>query len=84
MNYAEHIVNFLIRGAPPGNNTHHIEEKRNALYLDKLVTTRLAGKSGTYFPNYRFMFDLTCYYLFLRSSTFPRGVDPISLHTSNI
>lgn len=71
MNYAEHIVNFLIRGAPPGNNSHHIEEKRNALYLDKLVTTRLAGKSGTYFPNYRFMFDLTCYYLFLRSSTFP-------------
>lgn len=25
MNYAEHIVNFLIRGAPPRNNTHHNE-----------------------------------------------------------
>lgn len=31
MNYAEHIVNFLIRGAPPRNNTHHSEAKRKEL-----------------------------------------------------
>lgn len=73
MNYAEHIVSFLIRGVPPRNNIHQSEKKWKELYLNKQATTSPTGKGGTDFANYPCNFDLTCYYLFLRSSTFPRG-----------
>ena len=72
MNYAKHIVNFLIRGIPPRNNRQ------------ERVTTSRTEKGGAYVSNYLCKYDLTYYYLLLKSSTFSLGVDPISLRASNI
>lgn len=64
MNYAQHIVNVLICGAPPIKSIQQSKKKRKELCLDKPATTSPNGKGGTYFPNYHCKIDLTCYYLF--------------------
>lgn len=51
MNYAEYIVNFFIREAPPRNNTHQSEKKRN-YNIAKLELLARVGKTGLNFPNY--------------------------------
>lgn len=52
MNYAEYIVNFLIREAPSRNNTQQSEKKRN-YNIAKLELLARVGKTGLNFPNYR-------------------------------